>query len=340
MPFLRLSICSLLATSACSDALAGSGGGDPVPSAFGVSGIYNVDDPLTRTCTPARFRLFDFWVGDWTVTGANGNSAGVSRITRELKDCAVMENFRGTFGRSLNRFDRLTGLWLQDYVDATGMTLRLFGEPTTAGTMTMQDSVRVIAGGPSLASRFQWTTNADGSVQQLWLFSQNGGGAFSNNFNGRYASTTTYQEPAPPTPAACLTRPAYRMLDTLVGRWNLTTQAGPIGVSTISHSAGQCMLEERFVAPGGYELRSFIYLDRFISRWYRAHVDSEGHGFRLAGTVDGTTLTVSGRAAAAEHPVPLRLRWSFADPNRLVQTWELQQQDWVPITTITWTRLP
>lgn len=340
MPALRLALWSLLATSACSDTLHGSGGGDPVPPVFGVPGIYNVADPLARTCSSTRFRLFDFWVGDWTVTGANGNAAGLSRITRELRDCAVLENFRGTQGRSLNRLDRLTGLWLQDYVDATGLTLRLFGEPTAAGTMFMQDSLRAIANGPSLLSRFQWTTNPDGSVQQLWLFSQNGGGAFANNFNGRYTATTTYQEPAPPTPGACVTRPAYRVLDTLVGRWTLTTPTGPIGVSTISHSAGQCMLEEHFVAPGGYELRSFIYLDRFVSRWYRAHADSEGSGFRLAGTIEGTTLSLSGRALAAEHPVPVRLRWSFTDPNRLVQVWEAQEQDWVPITTITWTRLP
>ncbi|MBL8958945.1 MAG: hypothetical protein JNJ98_03760, partial [Gemmatimonadetes bacterium] len=289
----------LLVAAACNDP-SSTPPPEPIPPALSVPGVYNINDPLRRTCESPRHRLFDFWVGDWSVTGASGNSAGVSRVTRDLGNCVILENFNGTFGRSVSRLDRLTGLWLQDYVDATGMTLRLFGEPTTAGTMAMQDSVRAIPNGPSLASRFQWTRNADGTVQQLWLFSQNGGAAFANNFNGRYAPNTAYQEPSPPTPAACVTRPAYRVLDTLVGRWTLSTTAGTIGTATISHSAAQCMLEERFQSTSGYELRAFLYLDRFIGRWYRTQVDNEGSGFRLAGTVSGATLSVAGRAVAAD----------------------------------------
>ena len=336
-PALRSYGWSLLVAAACNDPSTPTA---PLPAALSVPGLYNINDPLRRTCTSSRHRLFDFWIGDWSVTGANGNSAGVSRITRELDGCAVVENFRGTFGRSLNRLDRLTGLWLQDYVDATGMTLRLFGEPTTVGTMAMQDSVRAIPNGPSLASRFQWTRNADGTVQQLWLFSQNGGAAFANNFNGRYATNTAYQEPAPPTPAACITRPAYRVLDTLVGRWTLSTTAGTIGTATITHSAAQCMLEERFQSTSGYELRAFLYLDRFIGRWYRTQIDNEGSGFRLSGTVSETTLSASGRAVTAEQPLPLRLRWTFTDPNRLVQTWEAEDGEWKEVASITWTRVP
>lgn len=336
---LRLSLCSIVAL-ACRDASGGTNPGGSDADVPQVPGVYNVNDPLQRSCAAARFRLFDFWIGDWAITGASGNSAGVSRITREVGECAILENFNGTAGRSLSRFDRLTGLWLQDYVDQSGLTLRLFGEPTTMGTMAMQDTVRVIPNGPSLASRFQWTANTDGTVQQLWLFSQNGGAAFANNFNGRYARSTSYQEPTAPVPNSCVTRPAYRVLDTLVGRWTLSTSAGPMGTATVSHSAARCMLEERFQSTSGYELRSFLYLDRFVGRWYRAQIDSEGSGFRLGGTIDGTTLTVSGRATSAAYPVPVRLRWSFADPNRLVQTWEAQDGDWATIATITWTRAP
>src|SRR5690349_12193464 len=76
-------------------------------------------------CRRHGYRDFDFWVGRWVITQANGQPGGVSAITKELGGCAVMETYQGGGGRSLNLFDRARDRWTQTYMDGGGLLLRL-----------------------------------------------------------------------------------------------------------------------------------------------------------------------------------------------------------------------
>jgi hypothetical protein len=74
----------------------------------------------------ARFREFDFWLGDWDVRPTGVPPVGpASRnlVTSEDDGCVVMEHWtalNGSTGQSFNIFDRSVGKWRQTWVDNGG----------------------------------------------------------------------------------------------------------------------------------------------------------------------------------------------------------------------------
>jgi hypothetical protein len=350
MKFLHMvTMVGLVAAAGCAEPEAAGDGTPLAPSLRGEDGesdlelVYGLEHGDRGSCRAPGFREFDFWVGDWSITGGNGNPAGGSRITRDLGGCAVLELFQGGSGRSISRFDRRGGLWHQDYVDATGFTLRLFGG-LSQGEMKMQDSVRAIPNGPALASRFTWTPNPDGTVRQVWNFSLDGGNSFFVNFNGLYARNPAYTPPAPPAAATCATRPAYRAADGLLGTWRVATARGRrLGTATLTLSAGDCLIEEVFRGKDGFALRSFLYLDRFVGTWYRAQVDNHANGLRLGGGFQGADLQLTGSVEGHRGRTrTLRLTWTPAGTGAFLQRWEQQNPDgtWRSLVDLHWTRIP
>ena len=84
-------------------------------------------DAVVRPCLhDARFREFDFWVGDWNVTPNGGPPSPTpsrNRITLEEDGCVVQEHWTGaggSTGQSFNLFDRSIGKWRQTWVDNSG----------------------------------------------------------------------------------------------------------------------------------------------------------------------------------------------------------------------------
>lgn len=327
-------------TGAPGDVLAPSTNRDRPPA--GGAGIYGLSSPGPRRgCDQlAGARQFDFWVGQWAITNAAGNPAGASRITSELNGCAVFEFFGGGFGLSLNRYDGRADRWTQDYVDNTGFTLRLAGGLDAAGAMRMEDEIRAIPNGPALKSRFVWTPNQDGTVRQVWNFSRDGGASFLVNFNGLYAANPAYVDPAPPAPGACLNRPAQRAADGFVGTWEVRTDRGrKVGMAELTLEAASCLIVERFAGPGQFEHRAFLYFDRFVGQWFRMHADNQGGGYRLSGTVSGSTFVLT--ADEANDGRPTRLTWNLDSADRATQVWETQALDgtWRVSAKLVWVRV-
>ena len=78
----------------------------------------------------ARYRAFDFWVGDWDVFSGT-QQVGHNRIERQLEGCLIMENWTdayGNSGKSLNYFDPAVGKWKQNWVDENGGVVWYLGE--------------------------------------------------------------------------------------------------------------------------------------------------------------------------------------------------------------------
>ncbi len=72
-------------------------------------------------CTDEAYRQFDFWLGEWEVSGPNGNLAGHNTIERAENGCLITEswvNTAGGTGQSLNFYNPDTGLWRQVWVSA------------------------------------------------------------------------------------------------------------------------------------------------------------------------------------------------------------------------------
>src|SRR5215471_8644 len=93
----------------------------------------------TPACTGPEFHQFDFWIGDWTVTGPKGRVVGTNTIDRPLSSCVLQEHWigaRGSHGTSFNIYDAARKQWHQTWVDDQGTLLLLDGS-FASGTMTL-----------------------------------------------------------------------------------------------------------------------------------------------------------------------------------------------------------
>jgi hypothetical protein len=137
-------------------------------------------------CTTPAHREFDFWLGDWNVTGPKGGLAGTNSISREYGGCVVHERYdtgRGYSGESLNIYDGPRRVWHQTWVDSSGLLLLLEGG-LKDGRMVLEGSASS-PDGRSTRHRITWTPSPDGSVRQLWE-STNAADEWTVAFDGKY----------------------------------------------------------------------------------------------------------------------------------------------------------
>ena len=76
--------------------------------------------PRTVACAAAENRQFDFWIGDWDVTSADGKLAGTNLIRPILGACVLHETWQGGadfMGMSFNSYDAPRKLWHQTWVN-------------------------------------------------------------------------------------------------------------------------------------------------------------------------------------------------------------------------------
>ena len=138
-------------------------------------------------CSAPEHRQFDFWIGDWEVTGARGQRAGSNRIERTLGGCVLYESWTGagpSRGHSFNIFDPGDTRWHQTWVDNSGTLLQVSGGMVN-GEMVMEGERRLPDGTRQL-ERITWTPNADGTVRQHWQASRDAGMRWTTVFDGTY----------------------------------------------------------------------------------------------------------------------------------------------------------
>ncbi len=130
--------------------------------------IHAAEPPPPACATPAHGE-FDFWVGDWEVTQADGKLAGTNHIEKVLAGCVVFENWQNASspyaGKSFNSFDPVTELWNQVWVDTGGSTIHFSGR-RTGNVMDMTGSQTTSAG--TMHFKMSYTLNDDGTIRQLW----------------------------------------------------------------------------------------------------------------------------------------------------------------------------
>ncbi|MGH7467319.1 MAG: hypothetical protein ACRENP_04970 [Longimicrobiales bacterium] len=140
-------------------------------------------------CKETQHRQFDFWIGEWTVTNAAGQTMGHNVIRSILDGCALEESWtgaRGGNGKSFNFFER--GRWHQVWVsNSAGGILRLQGALET-GAMVMTGE----SSGPNgqVLNRIRWEKLEGGKVRQTWDVSSNGGQTWQTSFQGVYSRTS------------------------------------------------------------------------------------------------------------------------------------------------------
>ncbi|MEO8444148.1 MAG: hypothetical protein ABI567_03970 [Gammaproteobacteria bacterium] len=142
-------------------------------------------------CPDPRSSQFNFWIGSWEVTNADGSVAGRSRVEPVLDGCVLQETWAGrsgSAGTSLNFFDTGRGKWRQFWVWREGTTLELEGGMSYGAMLLEGDSVE---DGKPVRNRISWTDPPDASVRQLWEISRDGGKTWQAIFDGTYRPVKT-----------------------------------------------------------------------------------------------------------------------------------------------------
>jgi len=153
------------------------------------AGAQEAPPPATplAPCSGAEHREFDFWLGEWDVTLANGKAAGTNRIESILGGCVLQENWESSNGKSVGRsFNIRTrdGRWHQTWVDNSGLLLELTGGMVEGRMVMGQDQVR--ADGTKVRQEISWELLPTGQVKQHWRSSADGGQTWTDAFVGIY----------------------------------------------------------------------------------------------------------------------------------------------------------
>lgn len=137
---------------------------------------------------PARAhrRRFDFWIGEWNVTGPGGKQAGSNRIDKSEDGCLLLENWTaasGGTGKSVNFYDRHTGLWRQVWVDSNGGNLDLTGDFEGESLVFKQVSSK---GGNRVTFTLTFTPLPEGKVRQQGRQSTDDGKSWTTLYDLTY----------------------------------------------------------------------------------------------------------------------------------------------------------
>ena len=139
-------------------------------------------------CSASPYRQFDFWLGDWEVTNAQGTVVGTNTIRKILNGCVLHEHWRGAAGgsgQSHNIYTLETGKWHQTWVDDKGQLLLLDGGLDDQGRMVLRGET-VSEEGANVIDEITWERAEGDRVRQVWRKSTDGGTNWQVVFNGLY----------------------------------------------------------------------------------------------------------------------------------------------------------
>ena len=138
--------------------------------------------PAERPCSLGYYRAFDFWVGDWDLSwpGSDAMPAGsaTNKITRELDNCVIKENFEGEkpstlHGMSVSTYDKNMKKWKQTWVDNEGSYLDFTGTFSDNGAIFERDASD--KDGKPIKQRMVWKVIDKDNLDWSWERSDNGG---------------------------------------------------------------------------------------------------------------------------------------------------------------------
>lgn len=138
------------------------------------------------TCEGEAFRAFDFWLGRWEVSIADGRRAGENLITATDDGCLLLERWNGvggTSGVSMNFYDAVRDAWRQVWV-SNGGTIDISGG-LVDGAMVLEGEIHDRASGETRPFRGTWAVLPDGRVRQF--FEEHRDGGWQPWFEGFYA---------------------------------------------------------------------------------------------------------------------------------------------------------
>jgi hypothetical protein len=353
-----LGTCLAILVAACGDGNHEPPGGSALePSEEGkggaelsLYGIGRIEREISQPCRAAEYRQFDFWLGRWNVFGTSGQQIATSIISSELDGCLVMEDFIGNGGfqgRSINVFDRRTGLWYQTFVDnIIGQSFRLSGA-LQGEEMEMAGSQPVFSFATGTVRQrdvtVTWSPLPEDGVRQVLVASFDGGPP-ATTFNGLYVPEPNPVRATPSGFGFCKGPIAeFLQADFWIGSWKVAAELGPdLGTSEVRKDLEDCLIVEDFETSKGFKNRSFLYFDFVVEKWFRSYADNGGEHVELSGVLEGGALVLRGEEVGSDgHEVELRVTLAPAGTGEVRQTFELSKDGgatWKEDVSLVYTR--
>jgi len=170
---------------------------EPDPPAD-VAGAAAQPAPAPSPCADWRYRVFDFWVGDWDVFDHEGRYAGRNLVSVEENGCLVVEHWasaNGGTGQSYSYFDPATDAWRQVWISASE-TIDFTGGYAEDGGMALEGEI-TYRDGTRFPFRGRWTPNRNGTVTQAFEQFDPAAEAWAPWFIGIYRRVEANPEPEP-----------------------------------------------------------------------------------------------------------------------------------------------
>lgn len=139
-------------------------------------------------CPDSLYTQFDFWLGDWVVRNAKGDTLGYNYIHRLDDGCGLHEHWtsaKGFKGTSISFYNVNTNQWHQSWIDGQGVSILMDGKLEN-GTMVMWTK-KVEGGAGYSQNKTSWTPLNDGRVKHIWENTVDGGKTWSVVFEGYYS---------------------------------------------------------------------------------------------------------------------------------------------------------
>ena len=141
-------------------------------------------------CNSPESRQMDFWLGDWDAAYVQNGVAAKSRnrVTKVLDGCAILEEFTGApgmslDGRSYSVYDARAGRWKQTWVDNQGGYLDFAGDVLDGNRVFAREFTRQ---GKIVKQRMVFRDVKPDSFKWLWQASTDGGATWSTSWEIDY----------------------------------------------------------------------------------------------------------------------------------------------------------
>ncbi|QCK16774.1 hypothetical protein [Mangrovivirga cuniculi] len=145
------------------------------------------EEKLSPLCRTEDHRAFDFWLGKWSVYNKNGKFLGYNNVELIQNGCVIKENwFSGNAiltGTSMNFYNKSINRWQQSWVDNTGGVLQLTGGIDDDQMILRSDTTQ------ENQHRITWRPSQDGTVEQIWESTEDGGSTWKQLFYGIYKNS-------------------------------------------------------------------------------------------------------------------------------------------------------
>jgi hypothetical protein len=141
-------------------------------------------------CNGEAYAALDFWVGEWDVYPAGGDTlVAHSTIEKLYNGCAIRENWmplRGNPGGSLSGYDPTTGRWHQTWIGSTPGVVQFVGGAVDGKVVLVGQWAGSGPNGEDGETRMTYSRAAGGAVRQLGEFSADNGATWVTTFDFLY----------------------------------------------------------------------------------------------------------------------------------------------------------